>query len=202
LVILLAPTLAPAVAHAEVGWDGGVVYQIGTFPVGPVSNTALGTRLEGGMHVGPLSVLGEYTFYDLDPSSTTAPTSWSAQAHRFGATLRYRFAIDSAFRRTTYAWIEVGAGEQLLGSNASVSRPDGALGLGFQMSFRNERGDRHVGFFIALRATEAQSPHDDSMPPIAIPSSATCRGPCPTMAPAAGFDRSYLFTAGVVFGGS
>jgi hypothetical protein len=206
-----AAATAVAVPHdGGVGWDGGVVYQMGSFPVGRQSNTALGTRLEGGIHVGHLSVLGEYTFYDLDPShgdQIAAAPGWSGKAHRFGATLRYRIALGrpaSVFDdhvRHTYGWLELGAGEQLLGSMAGQSRHDLAAGVGYQMSFRNARGDRQVGFFLALRATQAAAPRDPDMPTVAVPPLASaCRGSCPSMSTAAGVDRSFLFTAGVVFG--
>src|SRR5258708_28217731 len=91
----LALVFISTVAHADVGWDGGIVYQMGTFPIGAQSNTALGSRLEAGAHLDRLALLAEYTFYELDPSSTTATTSWSGHAHRFGATLRYHQPIDA-----------------------------------------------------------------------------------------------------------
>ena len=192
----LALLAAATTAHADVGWDGGIVYHIGTFPIGTQSNTALGTRLEGGVHVGRLALLGEYTYYELDPQTQTAPTSWSGHAHRFGATLRFAFPLAPS----DALWAELGTGEQLYGLTSSQSRQDVAAGIGWQRVFRTFHGDRHVGYFFALRATQAQSPPDPSLPP--VPASTTCRGTCTTMSPASGFDRSFLFTAGVVFGGS
>jgi len=191
----LALVFVSTVGHADPGWDGGIVYQMGTFPIGTQSNTALGSRLEGGMHVGRLAFLGEYTFYELDPSSTTATTSWSGRAHRFGATLRYHVPIDPF---GTSLWGEVGAGVQLYGLTSSRSRDDVAVGLGWQRAFRTIRGDRHVGYFFAVRATQAPAPPDPTMP--SIPASTTCRGTCPATSTAGGPDRSFLLTAGVVFG--
>jgi hypothetical protein len=186
------------------GWDGGIAYQIGSFPIGGRGNTALGTRLEGGAHVGHLSLLGEYTFYDLDPADPMyATTSWSSHAHRVGATLRYRVGglVQCCVPRTySYGWLELGAGEQLLGARANVRRADAAAGAGWQMSFRNGRGDRQVGFFLAVRATQAAAPPDPSAPSMPPATSPTCRGSCPTTPAAAAADRSFLFTLGVVFG--
>ena len=192
-LIALVLCSAAGVAHADPHWDGAVVYQVGSFPIGTQANLALGTRLEAGMHLGGLGVLGEYTFYDLDPQNGP---SWSASAHRIGATVRYGVPLGPF---GSSLWAELGAGEQLYGIGAAQTRRDFAVGLGFQRSFWNPRATRRVGYFIALRMTQAPGPTDPDAP-MPLPASTTCRGSCPTMAPAPGADRSFLFTAGVTFG--
>jgi hypothetical protein len=199
--LAIALTLASSLAGADPydggpGWDGGIAHMAGSFPIGKQSNFVLGTRLEAGGHYGPVSLLGEYTFYDFQSSSPAVPVSLAGTAHRVGATARVRIGGADADHRYRYGWLELGAGEQLYGLGARQSRHDVAAGVGWQMSWRNIR-DVQVGFFFALRATQAAAPPDPTvtnLPPGA------CRGVCPTMAPGAGIDRSVLLTAGVVFG--
>jgi hypothetical protein len=201
--LAIALSLASSVAAADPydggpGWDGGIVHLAGTFPIGTQSNFVLGTRLEAGGHYGPVSLLGEYTFYDFESSSGTLMTS-ADRAHRVGATARVRFGGGDLHHRYRYGWVELGAGEQLYGMGAHQSRSDLAAGAGWQMSWRNIH-DVQVGFFFAVRATQATAPADPNASYVPPDASPACRGSCPTTAPAAGLDRSILFTAGVVFG--
>ncbi len=201
--LAIALSLASSVAGADPvdrgpGWDGGIVHLAGTFPIGGQSNFVLGTRLEAGGHYGPVALLGEYTFYDFESSSPTASASFGDRAHRVGATARVRFGGSDERHRYRYGWLELGAGEQLYGLAARQSRHDVAAGAGWQMSWRNIR-DVQVGFFFALRATQAAAPTDATATYVPAGASPACRGSCPAMA-SAGTDRSILFTAGVVFG--
>lgn len=189
--LAIAVLLASSVASAEPsGWDGGIVHFAGTFPIAHESNFVLGTRLEAGGHYGPLVLLGEYTYYRLQ-------STMSDDAHRLGATARVRFGGPDAEHHERYAWLELGAGEQFYGMTGHLTRRDVAAGAGWQMEWRNI-SDVKVGFFFALRATQATAPVD---PTVYVPAGASpaCRGSCP-MSPSAGVDRSILFTAGVVFG--
>ena len=192
--LVIALSLASSVAAADPGWDGGIVHVAGTFPIAHQSNFVLGTRLEAGGHCGPVALLAEYTFYDFESS---APGTLADRAHRVGATARVRFGGPDGDHHERYVWLELGAGEQLYGIAARQTRDDIAAGAGWQMSWRNIR-DVQVGFFFALRATQAAAPDADAMAP-RVPET-TCRGTCPTTAPSAGTDRSVVVTAGVVFG--
>ncbi len=197
IALVLASSLASADPYDRgAGWDGGIVHLAGTFPIGGQSNFVLGTRLEAGGHYGPVSLLAEYTFYDFESSSSTAPVD---SAHRVGATARVRFGGADVDHRYRYGWLELGAGEQLYGIGARQSRRDVAAGAGWQMSWR-DIDDVQVGFFFAVRATQAAAPVDPMVSSVPSGASPACRGSCPTMAPAAAMDRSILFTAGVVFG--
>jgi hypothetical protein len=199
IVLMLASSLASADPDDRgPGWDGGIVHLAGRFPIGSQSNFVLGTRLEAGGHYGPISLLGEYTFYNFESSSGTM-VSIADIAHRIGATARVRFGGAGPDYRYSYGWLELGAGEQLYGVAARHSRPDLAAGAGWQMSWRNIR-DVQVGFFLAVRATQATAPSDPTAPYMPAGASPACHGSCQTMVPAAGIDRSILFTAGVVFG--
>src|SRR5579862_4767777 len=136
--LVIALSLASSLAAADPydsgpGWDGGVVHLAGTFPIGGQSNFVLGTRLEAGGHYGPVSLLGEYTFYDFESSS---PGAVADSAHRVGATARVRLGGGDALHRYRYGWLELGAGEQFYGVAARQSRGDIAAGAGWQMSWR------------------------------------------------------------------
>jgi hypothetical protein len=202
--LAIALSLASSLAGADPidrgpGWDGGIVHLAGTFPIGGESNFVLGTRLEAGGHYGPLALLAEYTFYDFESSSPTAAVSSGDHAHRVGATARVRFGGPDADHHYRYTWLELGTGEQLYGPAAHQTRRDLAAGAGWQMSWRNVR-DIQVGFFFALRATQAEAPAAPTEFQVPAGASPACHGSCPAMASAAGYDRSILFTAGVVFG--
>lgn len=198
IALLLASSVAAADPYDRgPGWDGAIAHLAGTFPIGNQSNFVLGTRFEAGGHYGPVSLLGEYTFYDLESSS---PTSLADGAHRVGATARVRlFGSVDASHRYSYGWVELGAGEQFYGVAARQSRADIAAGAGWQMSWRRYY-DVQVGFFFALRATQAAAPTDPTSSYTPPGAAAACRGSCPMMGPVVGTDRSVLFTAGVVFG--
>lgn len=221
-IVVLASTATAAADALDsgYGWEGGIAYHVGTFDAGPAHDLALGTRLEGGAHAGHLSLLGEYTFFSLDPIRAPASppglvTSWSGRAHRVGGTLRYRIGgmlgtplpPDPRLannRVYSYLWLEAGLGEQLGDAlGAQRSRGDYAAGAGWQMSFRPfPRGGRQVGYYVALRMTAARAPEDASAAmPIASDAMSACRGTtCPSRAADPRTDRSYLVTLGVVFG--
>lgn len=207
-------------ADKQLGWEGGVGFQVGTFHTGPVYNLAYGFALEGGARLDRLKLLGNYTFMglgnptpgsgDSDAASTDVSGVGGAATgtektptgfvQRVGATARYSIARGITAQNGMGVrgdfWVEAGLGEQFIRwtDGGYLDRHDIEFGFGAQMDVRGER--HHGGWYMGMRVTLAPPP--PNAPALTAPPS--CAGPCDGPTRPLGIDRSILFVMAVDFG--
>ena len=188
-----------AKAWDRMRFEGGVGLLAGSFSVGTVSGSAIGTHLDGGVRAGRLAVLGEYDFVSIGESSYEVTDPLRGQLHRLGANLRYSVG---AFGGTSVPirgdiWLEGGVGSQVVRWNGGgeLERRDLSFGFGGQMTVAlGKDKPRYLGFYYAFRGLVARDPFESKQP--AMP---TCAGPCDHPTGPSSWDYGAFFNFGLVF---
>jgi hypothetical protein len=180
-------------------FEGGVGLLAGGFAVGPVSGSAIGTHLDGGVRSGRWAVLGEYDFVSIGESTYDNADPIRGQLHRLGVNARYSLGAfgGQSIPLRGDIWIEGGLGDQLVrwDGGGELERRDLAFGFGGQMTVAfGKEHPRYLGFYYAFRGTLARDPSEakaTEMP--------TCAGPCDRATGPSSWDVGAFFNFGVVF---
>jgi len=187
----------PADPDRQLQPEGAVGFVVGEDAVGPVSGTAFGFHVDGGVRYRRLALLGEYHFLTLT-ENTPIRDPVHALVHRFGATLRYSFGVltrhDLPIRGDF--WIEAGFGRELIQwrEGGRLARNDASAGLAGQLTVRFGPGHRRkLGLYYAAKFLIANRPDAKQLPP-------TCAGPCDEPTHMIPIDLGIFFNLGVVFG--
>jgi hypothetical protein len=203
---------ADAAPHAQYG----IGARVGSFHVGSIYDIAYGFALEGGVRMGRLQVLGDYTLMGLSPvtppqsATTTAAALGDVPAapmtdklggmvQRFGLLARYspaRFIeANGGVGVRGDIFVEGGVGEQLIdwSGGGYLHRSDIELGAGISIQFRGPH--HHGGYFIGVKVAMASPPSGAEMA-----TAATCAGPCDGPSKPIGIDRAVLGMFTAIFG--
>jgi len=202
---------ADAAPHAQYG----IGARVGTFHVGSIFDIAYGFALEGGVRMGRLQIMGDYTLLGLSPFNPpqkamtgtaavttvtpTTPNNPGGMVQRFGAFVRYSPArfIDAqggvGVRGDIF--VEAGIGEEFIdwSGGGYLHRTDVALGTGVSIQFRGPH--HHGGYFIGVKVAMASPPSGAQMQ-----AAATCAGPCDGPSKPIGIDRAVLGMFTAIFG--
>jgi hypothetical protein len=165
--------------------------------VGDVDGPSTGVHASLGYRLGDATFMAEYGYLKIGDSDGE-PMSRDGRMSRAGAALRWRIA-DVAKPGSPVGlefWTEAGAGiERVTWQRGGVlTRPDLALGFGFEIDGRGWRQPRprHFGAYVGFRATVARAPGDAGP--------AMCEGPCTEATPPSRNDVSLYFHFGLHWG--
>lgn len=183
----------------QMRFEGGIGMLAGGFGVGPVSGSAIGAHLDGGVRAGRLALLGEYDFASVGESTYDDPDPVRGQLHRLGANVRYSLAAFGGRQVPIRGdiWLEGGLGSQYVRWNGGgeLERRDLAFGFGGQMTAMiGKDKPTFFGFYYAFRGLLARAPADGKEP-----SMPTCAGPCDRPTGPSDWDVGAFFNFGLVF---
>ncbi len=218
VVVLVAPTIAPALAYADDAddrvRDAAVVavdrtpvletslgFETGTFPVGASGLLGNGFAAEAGVRLNRLTWLGSYSRLVLSPDENSEGVG---SLHRLGLAARYELdrlrGVGHGKGWRVSLWVEGGLGGQLVRwyGDGTLVRPDLELAIGGELTVRGAH--RHAGVFLGLRTMLSPSPASPMMATPAV-CGAVCEPRPTSLSNITGVDQSVLLTIAATLGG-